>query len=112
MGATKKVDGVLHLWGKFVPLLDREVGIGHAQSLDEAILECLDGSVCGIDTMVMWFNKLEAGLLRSEVSFDDYCCLVVHHIQFWPVAHFLKMLEILLKHFQDAGGIETGNWGG
>jgi hypothetical protein len=72
----------------------------------------LDGYFCGIDVMVMWFNKLEAGLLQSQVSFDDRCCLVVHHIQFWLVTLFLKILEILLKRFQDAVGFETGDWGG
>ncbi len=62
--------------------------------------------------MVMWFVELEADLLRSQVSFDDRCHLVVHHIQFWLITLFLEIFKILLKCFQDAVGIETGDWGG
>ena len=62
--------------------------------------------------MVMWFIELEADLLWSQVSFDDRCCLLVHSIQFWLVPLFLEIFEILLKHFQDAVGINIGGWGG
>ncbi len=60
----------------------------------------------------MRFDKLEADLLWSQVSFDDHCHLVVHHIQFCLVTLFLEIFESHLKCFQDAVGIETGNWGG
>ncbi len=92
--------------------MDGEVGIDCAQSPNEAIIECLDGSLCSVDAMVMWFSKLEADPLQSNVSFDDRCCLIVHHIQFRLVTLFLKIFKILLKCFQDAIGILAGDWCG
>ncbi len=43
----------------------------------------------------MWFNELEANVLWFKVSIDDICCLVVHHINLWPVAFAHQIFEIL-----------------
>ncbi len=39
--------------------------------------------LCGVDAMVMQFNKLEADLLRGEVCLDHFRCLNIHYIYLW-----------------------------
>jgi hypothetical protein len=50
------------------------------QGSNELIFKGLYGVLCCIDRVVMWFGKLEADLLRSEVIFDDFWCLFVHQV--------------------------------
>ncbi len=54
--------------------------------------------VCmGIDTVVVWFNELEVDLLRSEISFDYFLCLILlHYVKFWFVTLTLKILEVFV----------------
>ena len=54
----------MYLCSKYVPKLDGEVDIRGAKGAKEAVLECLDGSFCSVDVVVMWVNKLEANVLR------------------------------------------------
>ncbi len=78
--SPEQVDGILNLRGKFVPKLDREVGVGRAERTNEAVLEGLDGSFGSINAMIVWLDKLEHDILGRKVCFDYLCCLVVHHI--------------------------------
>jgi hypothetical protein len=75
---TMATNGVLDLGGKFVPNLNQEVGVSHAQCSDKTILESLDDSFCNIDVVVVRFDELEADLLGCDVGLDYICCLIVH----------------------------------
>jgi hypothetical protein len=44
--------------------LDGKVDICGAKDAKEAVFECLDGSFCGIDAVVIWFDELKANILR------------------------------------------------
>ena len=89
--------------GKFVPQLDGKIGIGCAKHANEPILEPLNGLFCGVDAMIVGFNKLEAYLLWREVNFDDFRSLIVHDIYHWFVTLSRTVFKILLVCFQDAG---------
>jgi hypothetical protein len=54
--SPEQVDGILNLRGKFVPKLDREVGVGRAKRADEAILEGLDGLFGSVNVMIVWLD--------------------------------------------------------
>ena len=58
----------MHLGSEFVPQLDGELAIGCAEGTDESILERLNGSLGGVDSVVVWFDQLKCYLLRGEVS--------------------------------------------
>jgi hypothetical protein len=47
------------------------------------IFKGLDGLFSCVDPMVVRFNQLQFALLFGEKLFGMFCCLVVHHIQFW-----------------------------
>jgi hypothetical protein len=74
---------------EFVPQLDGELAVGCAEGTDKSILERLDGSLCGVDSVVVWLDQLKCHLLRGEVSLDRFGGLVVHHVYFWfePLAY-------------------------
>ncbi len=60
----------------------------------------------------MQLDELKADLLGRKVSFDDFCCLIVHDVQLWLVTFSLKIFIILFICCYDTGQIEAGNWGG
>ncbi len=76
-----------------------EVGICHPKGTNESVFECLDSALQGVEVVVVWLNELEANVLWLKVSIDDICCLVVHHIDLWPVAFAHQIFEILSVHF-------------
>ncbi len=98
--------------GKFVPKLNWEVGIGHAQCSNNTILEGLDGLFISVDVVVVWFDKWEADLLGCEVGLDYFCGLIVHDIKFWFVTLFIKIFKILFISSQDAGRVDAQDWSG
>jgi hypothetical protein len=66
--------------------------------------------LCGVDAMVMQFNELEADLLRSEVSLDHFCCLIIYYIYLWFVTFAGEIFEVFSVCGKNAGVIKT--WDG
>ncbi len=66
-GASKEINGVLHLRCKLVPKLDEKVHVGGAKGANESIFKCLDNSFSGVDTMIAGFDELRATLLWGKV---------------------------------------------
>ncbi len=87
--SAQEVDGILNLGHKFIPQLDGEVYICGAKGANEPVLESLDGVFCRIDSVVVQLNKLKAHIFRPEVSFFNFCCLIIHDVYFQsvPFAH-------------------------
>jgi hypothetical protein len=95
LGASKEVNGVLHLRCKLVPKLDGKVHVGGAEGADEFIFKCVDSPFSGIDAVIAGADKLEATLLWGKVQFDCFCCLIVHNVDFWSVPFAYKKFEVL-----------------
>ncbi len=83
--SAQEVDGILNLGCKFIPQLDGEVYICGAKGANELVLECLDGAFCHVDAVVVWLDELKAHIFRLEVSFYNFCCLIIHDVYFWSV---------------------------
>jgi hypothetical protein len=47
------------------------------------VFEGLDSSFYGVYPVVVGLNQIERDLLWGEVSFYDFCSLVIHHIYLW-----------------------------
>ena len=76
-----------------VPQLERKVCVGDAQSTDEVVFEGLDGTFCGVDTMVVGFYKLEAALLLLQVLSDGFAGLIICDAEGRPVSSITECLE-------------------
>jgi len=63
------------------------------------VLGDLDGALRGVDTLVVWFNKLEANIFWLTVSLDDFCCLIVIYIDLGCVSFAHKKTHMLLISF-------------
>ncbi len=96
MGASKEVNGVLHLRCKLVPKLDGKVHVGGAEGTNESIFKCLNSPFSGIDAVIAGFNKLEATLPWGKVQFDCFCCLIVHDVDFWVYPLLTRNLKFFL----------------
>jgi hypothetical protein len=96
LGASKEVNGVLHLRCKHVPKLDGKVHIGGAKGANESIFKCLNSSFSGFDKVIAVFDKLEVTLLWDKVQFDCFCCLIVHDVDFWGVPFAYKKFKVFL----------------
>ncbi len=95
MGASKEVNGVLHLRCKLVPKLDGKVYVGGAKGANESTFKCLDSPFSGIDVVIAGFDELEATLLWGKVRFDCFCCLIVHDVDCWGVPFAYKKFKVL-----------------
>ena len=87
---------------KFIPQLDGELAVGYLEGANESIFEYLDGSLCGVDPVVVWFDQLECHLLWGEVCLDSFGGLIVHDVyfQFEPFAHqIFKVGAELVKKY-------------
>jgi hypothetical protein len=60
--------------------------------------------------MVVRFDELEADLLRSEVSLDHFCCLIIHYIYLWFVTFAGEIFKVFSVREKNAGVIQT--WDG
>jgi hypothetical protein len=69
----EEVDAILHLRGKFVPQLNRELAICGAKGTNESVFEGLDSLLCCVNLVVVGLNQLEHDLLWGEVSFYGFC---------------------------------------
>ena len=70
----------MDLWGKFIPKLNWEVGVGSAEGSDESIFERLDGSFRRIHAMIVGLDELEGHFAGRQVSLDYFCRLIVHDV--------------------------------
>ena len=70
----------MDLGGKFVPKLNWEVRVCGSKGSDETIFKRLDGTLGGVDAMIVGFDKLKRYLLGSQVSLDDFRGLIVHDV--------------------------------
>ncbi len=95
LGASKEVNGVLHLRCKLVPKLDGKVHVGGNKGADESIFKCLNSSFSSVDAVIAGFDKLEATLLWGKVPFDCFCCLIIHDVDFWGVPLSYKKFKVL-----------------
>ena len=69
-GGAKHVEGVLCLREEFVPQLGWEISVCGAETGDEVVFEGLDGSFCGIDTVLVRGYKLPFDVLLVKVLGD------------------------------------------
>lgn len=75
-GPSEEINGVLNLWGTFVPKLNREVGVGSPKGSDKAIFERLDCLFGSVDAMIVRLDELEDDFLRHKVSLYEFCGLM------------------------------------
>ncbi len=98
----------MNLWGKFIPQLYGEVNICGAEGAYESVLECLNGVLRGINSVIARLHKLEGHILWLEVCFNDLCCLVIHDIDLWCVAFADKIFKVLCVRSSLIGLPSTG----
>ena len=101
----------MHLGCKFIPQLDGELAVSCSERADESIFEGLDGSLCSVDLVVVWFNQLEYHLLRGKVSLDCLGCLVNHDVNFRFEPFADQIFEVLFLCLQDEFRIKACYWG-
>ncbi len=96
---TKEVDAILHLGCKFIPQLDGELAVGCPKCANESFFECLDGSLCGVDPVVVQFDQLECHLLWGEIRLDSFGDLIVHEVYFWFEPFAYQIFEVFCVCF-------------
>ena len=79
----KRVEGVLCLLEEFVPQLGWEVPVCGAEPGDKMILEGLDGTFGGVDSVFVGWNELPFDVLSAEVFGDGVGSFVVQDIELW-----------------------------
>ena len=108
-GGAKHVEGVLCLWEEFVPQLGREISISGAEPGDEVVLEGLDGSLCGIDSVLVRGYKLPFDVLLAEVFGDGVGCFIVKDVEVWFETFGGKVGEDVVECLDDGGGFTVRN---
>ena len=86
--------------------------VGAAESLDEVILEGLDGSFGGVDTVVVGLNELPAAVFGLEESFERSGGLVVRDVEDGLVSLVFQFLKDGLKRVDDGGVLDVGDGAG
>ena len=108
-GGAKHVEGVLCLREEFVPQLGREITICGAEPGNEVVFEGLDGSFCGIDTVLVGRYKLPFDVLFAEVLGDGMGSFIVEDIELWLETFCGEVGEDVVKSFDDGGGFAVSN---
>ncbi len=74
---TKEVD----LRQKIIPELQGAVLVDSGKPRNEVLLECCDGALSGIDTMVVGGDKVNVHIILANVRRDGLEAFVVHYVQ-------------------------------
>ncbi len=69
------------------------------QGQQQSVLKCGNGTLHGIDTVVVQWDQLDVHLVGSDVLLNRLGALVVHHIQCWLVITSTEYH----KHFEEGG---------
>ena len=54
-----------------------------AESCNGVVLEGLDGPLCCIGAVVMWFDKLHLDDFFFKVLFCCFCCNIINDVEHW-----------------------------
>ena len=52
------------MWKKSIPLIERKIGVGAANTCNEVVFEGAYATFCSIATMIVGRNELEVDFLR------------------------------------------------
>ena len=78
-----------------------EIPICGAEPGDEVVFEGLDGSFCGIDTVLVAWYELPFDILLAEVLGDGMGSFIVEDIELWFETFCGKVGENLVKCLDD-----------
>jgi len=68
--SSENVAGDLCLFGEVVPQLEGEVRIGCAETTDEVILKCLNGTLCRVCSVIVGFDELDLSAPGGHEGLD------------------------------------------
>ena len=91
------------LGSEMVPKLQWKMGVSSAETTDEVILECLDGSFGCVDTMIVRFDELDRSVVSSHVVCDGCCGLVICDVERRLVTLCRETAVHLFECMQDVG---------
>ena len=86
---------------QMVPQLEGEVDVGGAESTDEVVFEGLDGAFCGVDAMVVGFNKLNCTVSGGDKFFDGSRSLVICDVEGRSESFFCECVEDVAEGCND-----------
>ena len=92
-GAAEEVACYLGLLCEMVPKLEWKIDVGGAESADEVVLECLDGSLCSVHAMIVGFDELDCTVAGGNEFFDGGCGLIVCDIEGGSKTFFREDVE-------------------
>ena len=81
------------MWKETVPFTEWETGVARAETGDEMVLKCLDGTFCGIATVAVGGNALEVDFVFGECGFEIGRAFIVQDVEIRGVAVLLKFLK-------------------
>jgi hypothetical protein len=90
--------------------LQWEIGICRCERCNEGIFERLDGPFSGVDSMVVWLDKLEFAFFFGKKLLDKFCCLIVHDVDFRLVPLGLQHFEVSLVRVENTFVVQARNW--
>lgn len=73
--------------------MEREVGISAAESSNEMILECSDGSFGSIALVAVWRDQLVVNVIVSEESLELLGGFIVHLVEDGFLASFFEQVD-------------------
>ena len=87
--------------------------VSHCKGRNECIFECPDCAFCHIERVIVRLNHLELAIFLGKELFYVFCCLIIHHIRFWPEPLFCKLVKIsFVLCIEYAAIVQTSYWHG
>ena len=80
-----------------------------AESSDEVVLECADGTFGIVASVDSWRDKLECSVGVMEVVFEGLTALIVHDVELWFATVADKAIIEELVGFEYGGSFSIGN---
>ena len=72
---------VLFLLDDFAPQDRRKIFVARAEPCNCVVLEGLDGPLCCIGAVVMWFDELHLDVFVFKVSFYCFCYNIINDVE-------------------------------
>jgi hypothetical protein len=69
-----------------IPQLKRKICVSGAQSADEVVFEGLDGTLGGIYSVIVGFNKLDGTITGCDKGLNGSCGLVIGDVEGWGMS--------------------------
>ena len=85
-----------------------KVTVSGTESRDKMVLEGLDGSFCGIDTVLVGWYELPFDILLAEVLGDGMGSFIVEDIELWFETFCGKVGENVVECLDDCGRFAVG----